>query len=163
MPKPGRQVYLATCNRRPSDLSSLARPRIPRALTLHHIHELSPCCCCAALPPEDTYKTQRKSELSVPAPNTNLLATRISGPQKYPVCACCTLPANTGTLKTYQKTRQTISTAILVALDSHSQSEGDAHRSSQVGILTDCFCNVCCPPCMLSQVKFLFLIHKAEF
>lgn len=86
-PNRGRQGYLATCSHRPSDLSCPVRPRIPRARTLHHIHESSPCCCCAALPPADTYRTHRKSELSVPAPstaNTDLLATCISGTQKYP-------------------------------------------------------------------------------
>lgn len=83
VPNPGTQIYLATCNHRPFDLSFLMRPRIPRALTLHHIHESSPCCCCAALPPADTYKTQRESEPSFLAPNTNLLATHIIRTQKH--------------------------------------------------------------------------------
>lgn len=128
LPKPGRQVYLATCSHRPSDLSSPARPRIPRALTLHHIHESSPCCCCAALPPAGTYKTQRKTELSVPAPNTpntNLLASHVSGPQKYPI-GLLHSSCQRRHFEKLSENKKGILTAILVAFGSHSQSEEDA-------------------------------------
>lgn len=163
-PNPGRQLYLATCNHRPFDLSSPVHPRIPRALTLHHIHESSPCCCCAALPPADTYKAQRKSELSAPAPNTaniNLLATRISGPHKY----------STGLLHTSYQHRhfeklsknkmefQQRSCSIWIPFPEWRRC---SHEFS-VGILTACFCNGYCPPCIASQVNFLFLFYKVGF
>lgn len=69
-PRPETQAYLATCSHRPFDLAFPTHPRIPKALTLHHIHVLSPCCCCAALLPADIYETQRNSEPNFPAPAT---------------------------------------------------------------------------------------------
>lgn len=102
VPNTGMQVYLATCNHRPFDLSFLVRPRIPRALILRHIHESSPCCCCAALLPADIYKTQRKRLNPAFPPQTQLPQTcwppALLEPKGAPQ-ACCTLHIDMSFLK----------------------------------------------------------------
>lgn len=127
------------------------------------------CHLAAAVQPclqrTPTKHRERESELSVPAPNTaitNLLATCISGTRKYPI----------GLLHTSCQHRhlEKLSKNKTGNFNSYSHSiwipfpewKRYSHEFS-VGILTACFCNCCCPPCMLSQINFLFLIHKAGF
>lgn len=102
---------------------------------------------------------------SVPLPQTQLTQTcwplTLVDPTST-LQACCTLHINTGTLKNYQKRRwnfNSISCSIWIPFPDWRRC---SHEFS-VGILTACFCNGYCPPCMVSQVNFLFLFHKAGF